>query len=161
MPLKEKIIVGVGDMAVSKAPGGQLVTYALGSCIGLFAYDPLIKAGGLIHIMLPEATEDASGQNPFMFADTGLPIFFEELFKLGCMKVRLKVKLAGGASLFDDKKMFNIGERNYNYIVNYLRENNYALLAETIGGTNSRTMTSHLDTGKVFIKIPGIGEVEL
>jgi len=160
--MKDKIVVGVGDMAVSNVPNAQIITYALGSCIGLTAYDPLMRIGGLIHIMLPEAKDGGgSGQNPYMYADTGLPLFFDALFKLGAMKARLEIKLAGGASLFNENKLFNIGERNYTYIRNYIAVNFYHLRGEAIGGTCSRTMTAFLSTGKVYLKIPGIGEVEL
>jgi len=160
--LQEKIIVGVGDMMISSTQNAVIVTYALGSCIGLSAYDPLLRLGGLIHIMLPEATDGLSSQkNPYMFAETGLPIFFDELLKLGSKKFRLEIKIAGGASLFNENKMFNIGERNYNYIRNYLSVNGYRLTSEAVGGTCSRTMATDINTGKVTIKIPGIGEVEL
>ena len=33
--------------------GGMLITYALGSCIGICLYDQKIKLAALIHIMLP------------------------------------------------------------------------------------------------------------
>lgn len=159
----KKIIVGVGDMATTNIPDAKIITYALGSCIGVSAYDPLMRIGGLIHIMLPEvATGDtSSGENPFIYASTGLPIFFDELLKLGAMKFRLELKLAGGASLFNENKLFNIGERNYTYIRQYIKDNNYKLVSEAIGGTCSRTMTTLLSTGKVYLKIPGVGEVEL
>jgi chemotaxis protein CheD len=158
----EKIVVGAGNMAVSDSPNMQLIAYALGSCIGLAAYDPLIRIGGLIHIMLPEACAgEGSNRNPFMFADTGLPLFFDELYKLGATKSRLELKMAGGASLFNERKVFNIGERNHDFIKNYIKKNNFKLIAETIGGTSSRTMVVFLNTGKVFIKNPGIVEIEL
>lgn len=150
-------------MATSNAPDGQIITYALGSCIGLSAYDPVMRIGGLIHIMLPEPGkgETQSDENPFIYASSGLPIFFDELYSLGAMKVRLELKMAGGASLFNANKMFNIGDRNIEYIQSYIKSNGFTLRALAIGGTSSRTMTTHLINGKVLLKIPGIGEVEL
>ena len=44
--------VGIADMKICRAPG-VLVTYALGSCVGICIYDPVIRLAGLIHIMLP------------------------------------------------------------------------------------------------------------
>ena len=51
-------VVGVADMKVSRACADVLVTYSLGSCVGVTMYDPRIRVGGLIHCMLPFSTID-------------------------------------------------------------------------------------------------------
>ena len=51
----QRVVVGVGDMAVSNNVSTVLSTYALGSCVGIIAYDPGVKCGGILHLMLPEA----------------------------------------------------------------------------------------------------------
>ncbi len=66
-----KYIVAVGDMK----HGGEkdmLVTYALGSCLGLMIYDPAVQVGGLLHAMLPlsKINPEKAKTNPFMFVDT-------------------------------------------------------------------------------------------
>ena len=53
------IVVGVSDMKVSKDPESVLVTHSLGSCIGVAVYDPIVRAGGLLHFMLPDSTLDS------------------------------------------------------------------------------------------------------
>ena len=45
-------------MKVSNNPADAVVTYSLGSCIGLVIYDPIAKAGGILHYMLPESGID-------------------------------------------------------------------------------------------------------
>ena len=52
----QRVIIGVGDMAVSNNPQVTLSTYALGSCVGVVAYDPVARAGGILHLMLPDST---------------------------------------------------------------------------------------------------------
>ena len=66
------VVVGVADLAIARESQGQLITYALGSCIGLSAYDPVAKVGGLLHYMLPQPAEqsDPKTLKPFMFAST-------------------------------------------------------------------------------------------
>ena len=49
----KKVSVGIADMKITRQEG-ILITYALGSCIGISFYDPMIKLGGLLHIMLPQ-----------------------------------------------------------------------------------------------------------
>ena len=109
------IIVGVADMQVTNDPAYTLVTYALGSCIGVTIYDPAVKIGGLLHFMLPESALDPqkAQKNPWMFADTGIPLFFKEAYRLGAEKKRMLVKIAGGSQIMDDSQYFNIGKRNY------------------------------------------------
>lgn len=51
--MAKQIIVGIADMKMARQEG-VLITYALGSCIGIALYDPMIKLGTLVHIMLPE-----------------------------------------------------------------------------------------------------------
>ena len=55
------LVVGVADMQIAVAADKQLITYALGSCIGLTAYDPVAKIGGLLHFMLPQPGTPAAG----------------------------------------------------------------------------------------------------
>ena len=50
--MDKEIKVGIADMKVARVQG-LLITYALGSCIGVTLYDPVIKLGGLLHIMPP------------------------------------------------------------------------------------------------------------
>ena len=85
------MIVGISDCKVTRDADSVLVTYALGSCIAVAMHDPVTKVSGLLHYMLPESAIDAkkAEQNPFMFADTGIPRLIEA------------VKAAGG----DGKRM--------------------------------------------------------
>ena len=53
-----KIIVGISDMKVSNKPDDVLITYSLGSCIGVVIWDPMVKVGGLLHYMLPDSRLD-------------------------------------------------------------------------------------------------------
>ena len=52
----QRVVIGVGDMAVSNNDTVTLSTYALGSCVGIVAYDPNSHAGGILHIMLPDGS---------------------------------------------------------------------------------------------------------
>ncbi len=69
------LIVGISDCKVTRDAESVLVTYALGSCIAVAMHDPVTKVSGLLHYMLPESAIDSkkAEQNPFMFADTGIP----------------------------------------------------------------------------------------
>jgi chemotaxis protein CheD len=157
------LIVGMGAMQISRDPGITIVTYALGSCIGLTIHDPVAKVGGLLHYMLPESSTnpEKASKNPSMFADTGVPLLFQEAYRLGGEKTRMRVKVVGGAQLLDDSGYFNIGKRNYMTLRKILWANNVLIQGEEVGGQVNRTVRLEIGSGKVWVKTSGDGEKEL
>jgi len=148
-----KQIVQVGDMTVG-VKGDEIITYALGSCLGLMVYDPVVRVGGMLHAMLPlsKINPQKAESNPYMFVDKGVPILFKEVYGLGGQKSRLIVKAAGCGSPMGKNEMFKIGERNYTVLKKLLWKNGILLEAEEIGGSISRTVHFDISTGRVTIK---------
>ena len=134
-----------------------MVTYALGSCLGLIVYDPQVQIGGLLHAMLPlsKINRDKAQTNPFMFVDTGVPTLFKTLYEMGAEKSRLVVKAAGCGNPMGRNEMFKIGERNYTVLKKLLWKNNILLKTEDIGGTKSRTVNFNLSTGQTIVSSNG------
>jgi chemotaxis protein CheD len=157
-----KIIVGVADMRLSTLPEDVIITYSLGSCIGLTLYDSEKRIGGLVHCMLPLSKIDAAKAeaNPFMFIDSGVSAFLQALFDLGAQRKTLVAKVAGGSHIMDDKGIFNIGERNNTVVRKMLWKNNILISGEDVGGSVPRTMSLDLATGKTVLKMNG-GEREI
>jgi chemotaxis protein CheD len=158
-----EIIIGISDIKVSNNTNDILVTYALGSCIGVTVYDPVAKVGGLLHFMLPESSLDPqkAGENPAMFADTGIPLLFKSCYKFGADKKRIIVKVAGGASILDDANFFRIGQKNITAMKKLFWKNNVLIEGEDTGSNCSRTIYIHISTGKVFLKTAHNGMREL
>lgn len=148
------VVVGVADLAIARENQGQLVTYALGSCIGLCAYDPVAKVGGLLHYMLPQPAEQADPKElkPFMYATTGIPLLFRKLAEVGARKERLILCAAGGAEIIQDAGVFAIGKRNRTILRKIFWKDGTVLAAEDTGGALARTMTLNLGNGEVKIR---------
>lgn len=146
--------IGISDIYVSKRPDEVLVTHSLGSCIGMTVYDPQVRVGGMIHFMLPlsKIAPDKAKLKPGMFADTGIPTLLRKVFSMGAAKDRLIVKVAGGAKLMDQGKVFNIGERNYLVLRKILWKNNILINGEDVGEDLSRTMRLEMESGMVTVK---------
>ena len=155
------LIVGISDIKISKNPGEVIVTYALGSCIGITVYDPIARVGGLLHYMLPDSSLDErkARENPAMFADTGIPSLFKGCYTLGAEKKRMIVKVAGGASILDDTNFFRIGQKNIMAMRKIFWKNNVMIAAEDTGANHNRTVRMDMATGKVFVKTSG-GEMK-
>ena len=158
-----EIVVGISDVKVSKNPSDVLVTYALGSCIGVAVYDPIVKVGGLLHYMLPDSTLDpdkAKGK-PAMFADTGIPLLFKSCYQLGAEKKRMVVKVIGGASILDDTNYFRIGQKNIMALRKIFWKNNVLIDKEDTGKNCNRTVRLHIASGLVVVKASGEDAKEL
>lgn len=149
-----QFVADIADMAISKEPGSKIVTYSLGSCIGLAIYDPVVKVGGILHFMLPDSTIDPekAKEKPGMFADTGIPLLFKSAYKYGLDKKRTRVVVVGGSQVLDSSGTFNIGKRNYAALRKIFWKNKVMIDAEDVGGNMSRTFFLELDTGKTWIR---------
>ena len=158
-----KLIVGVSDMKVSNNPNSELITYSLGSCIGVVIFDPFVKVGGILHYMLPESSIDRekAERNPYMFADSGIPLLFKETYKYNATKNRMRVAVFGGSQILDQKGFFNIGKRNYMAMKKILFKNNVLINYEDVGGNVNRTVRLEIGTGNIFIKTSGSSEVKI
>jgi len=144
-------------MVVSNDPERVLITYGLGSCLGIAVYDAKVRVGGLLHVMLPmkpdrraEATSD-----PYKFVESGVPLLFKACYELGAAKSRLELRVAGGARVGEGPDSFQIGKRNFLALKNLLWRNGVLIKAADVGGKLSRTMEMSMATGDVSLRIQG------
>jgi len=147
-------VVEIADMKFTTGNGDVLITYALGSCIGVVLYDPENLVGAMLHSMLPlsKADPDKAKRNPFMFTDLGMELLLKKVFDLGGERKNLIAKVAGGATLLDDNNFFRIGEKNYMVVRKFLWKNNILISGEDVGGSKPRTMLLDMGSGKVIVK---------
>ena len=161
--MAELIRVGMADYKVGCAPA-TIISYGLGSCIGISLYDEQAKVGGLLHIMLPDSTQARPTDNPAKFADTGLPLMLEDVLKLGAKRSRLVAKIAGGAQMIafaNATDIMRVGARNAEAVKKVLKELGIRLLAEDTGANYGRTVSIDLSTGVYKVKTIDKGEKEI
>ena len=151
------VVVGMADGRVSGDPGQVLATYALGSCIALALHDPAARVGGMLHFMLPDSAIDPekARRNPWMFADTGIPLLFRQAYEMGADKRRLVVRAAGGANVMDDAGLFQIGKRNGLAMRKILWKAGVLLKEETLGGSLSRSVYLEVASGAFRVRTAG------
>lgn len=145
--------IGIGHIKASAIPGDEIKTYALGSCVAVMLYDKKTKIAGMIHIALPDSavnTEKAKTL-PGYFVDTGLPLLLKEFKQLGGDRKTTVIKIAGGSSIMDENKTFDIGKRNGIAVKRFLWKEGLGVMKEDIGGKISRTVVIDIDTGKVLL----------
>jgi chemotaxis protein CheD len=147
-------IVGIADCAVTSDPGQTLITYGLGSCIAIAVYDPLTRVAGLVHYLLPDAKVESarSAKNPFLCADTAIPLLFQRAYRAGADKRRLVVHVIGGAQVRNDGDVFHIGHRNHVAARRILSKEGVSIHAEETGGLVARSVRLEVDTGRVWVR---------
>ena len=157
--MNEKITVGIADMKMAQG-SGILITYALGSCIGLCFHDQRLRLGALLHIMLPLNMETGR-KNPLKYADTGIRETLRQMEAKGASRSRITVKIAGGAKMFEVKggNLGNIGQRNIESVHTVLKQEGIRLLAEDVGGSVARSLMFDPVSGQGCIKSYGRPDV--
>ena len=89
-------MIGIGEYRVGSFP---MITIGLGSCIGLILYNPTLRMGAMVHIMLPES--GGRVDRPGKYADTAVPLLVKELAALGCKNRSIIARMVGGACMFE------------------------------------------------------------
>ena len=158
--MDKKLVVGIADMKMALGEG-MLITYALGSCVGICLYDPLIRLAALVHVMLPLNME-TNRKSPLKYADTGIRETLRQMEGQGALRPRIVAKMAGGAKMFDVPgagNLGNIGQRNIESAHMVLRKEGIRLLREDVGGTTARTLLFDTESGQACVR--SFGKPEL
>ncbi|WP_294550151.1 chemotaxis protein CheD [uncultured Pseudoflavonifractor sp.] len=158
--MDNKLVVGIADMKMARQTG-MLITYALGSCIGICLYDPLIQLAALVHIMLPLNMETGR-KSPLKYADTGICETLRRMEGQGGARSRIVAKIAGGASMFavaGGGNLGNIGQRNIESTHMVLRREGIKLLREDVGGSVARTLLFDAASGQACVRSYGKPEL--
>lgn len=163
MSAENRVIVDISELVVTSDPNDVLITFALGSCVGVMLYDPVVHVAGMIHYMLPLSSinPEKAVTKPAMFADTGVPLLFRSVYARGGKKERLVVRVAGGGQIYDDQGTFDIGRRNVTILRKMLWKSNVLISAEDVGGGKSRTVYLWARSGRCLVKSPRNEELEL
>lgn len=144
--------IGIAQMQVVRAPEGLVITHALGSCIGIAIFDPITHVGGMLHYLLPQSSLSPADAvaNPFKFGDTGIPVLFQEAYRLGASKENIKVGMAGGGHFFAHS--VDVGSRNVAIARRLFLKNRILIAGESVGGEVPRTLKLDLQTGSITCK---------
>jgi chemotaxis protein CheD len=147
------LVVGVGDARLSGDKGVRLVTYALASCVGIAIYDSVSGVGGIVHYLLPDSRLDRvkAKELPWMFADSAIPMFFRQAYRLGAKKSRLRVAVAGGAQVLEAANSMEIGRKNLAAMRRIFEIAGISPDMEDVGGKDVRSLRLDVGTGRLVV----------
>lgn len=152
--MSQRIRVGISEFRLAAAPC-VLVSYGLGSCLGVALYDPGLQFGGLAHTLLPTARVVIAGERQTKFVDSAIKLMVNELCAQGATRERLVAKLAGGANMFSAPGLAadsGIGHRNIQTARQILNELGIPVVAEDVGGHSGRTVEFDVAAGKLLVR---------
>ena len=158
----ETAVIKIGEMLISDSPGMTIVTYSLGSSIGITAYDPRLKLGGIVNYLLPEPmSREVERLHPMVFGKIAIPQFIDQLLGRGADPERLIVKLAGGAVMNGLNQILRIGQRNRELARTIFRSYGIAITAESDTSSPARSLKLDIQSGITTVEYPIESEVTL
>lgn len=158
--MSKTVTVGISDLNLVLPPD-VLVTFALGSCVGICLFDPNAKVAGLSHILLPTSQLVAGNATPMKFADTAIPMLVTKMAARGARPPMIKAKIAGGAQMFaavGNASIANIGARNIAAVKETLARMRIPVVAEDVGSNYGRTVYFNSVDYSMTVKSPKRGD---
>ncbi|NPV60523.1 MAG: chemotaxis protein CheD [Actinobacteria bacterium] len=147
-----RIVVKMGELEVSDR-AGDILTAILGSCVGVLIYDAGAGRAGMAHVMLPERIDpNASLDKRGKYAIPAVKELYREMLGRGSKPAALAAKLSGGARMFSDNNLQNIGERNLEMVRYALGKLGIKVVAERTGGFKGRNVSVDVATGRMKVR---------
>lgn len=157
-------VVRVADWVVD-AGDAVLVTFGLGSCVAVVLHDPVARAGGLAHLLLPSPSLARDRSNPGRFPDTALPLLLGAMVAAGAERARITARLVGGASMFASgagaPRPAAMGERNVAAARQVLAAARLPVVGEDVLKSHGRSVYFFLDDGRVEVRTVARGTIVL
>ncbi|WP_035384507.1 chemoreceptor glutamine deamidase CheD [Ferriphaselus sp. R-1] len=131
----------------------MLVT-TLGSCVAACIRDKVSGVGGMNHFMLPDNRLDANqvAGAPARYGAYAMEVLINQLLKIGARRVNLEAKLFGGGSVLRGFTTANVGRRNVDFAIDYLRTERIPIVAQDLLDIYPRKVYFFPHTGKVKMK---------
>jgi chemotaxis protein CheD len=151
----------VGQMAVKLLPSEYFVTKTdtvlttvLGSCVAACILDVDNGIAGMNHFMLPDDGDSAPRDQAesMRYGAYAMDVLIRELIRAGARRERLQAKVFGGAAVLANMTTLNIGDRNADFVLRYLRAQRIDVAAQDLRGQHARRVCFLPSTGKAVVR---------
>jgi chemotaxis protein CheD len=126
----------------------MLVMTVLGSCIAACIWDPRVRVGGMNHFMLPDGGTDSGGR----YGSYAMELLINEMIKLGARRETMQAKVFGGGQVMHTFTTMNVGERNTQFVLDYLQTERIAVISKDVLDIYPRKVCFFPVTGKAMVK---------
>ncbi|RZI42119.1 chemoreceptor glutamine deamidase CheD [Herbaspirillum sp. HC18] len=132
----------------------MLIVTVLGSCVSACIRDRVTGIGGMNHFMLPDGGNDADSpvSASMRYGTYAMEVLINDLLKAGARRENLEAKVFGGGNVLRGFIAINVGERNAQFVRDYLRAENIRVVAEDLNDIYPRKVYFFPRSGKVLVK---------
>lgn len=138
-----------------------VLSTVLGSCVAACLRDAVAGVGGMNHFMLPGAEDPGRlGPASMRYGAYAMEVLVNEMLKAGARRERLEAKVFGGGAVIDQMRRLNVGERNAEFVLEYLAAEQIPVLAQDLRGQHARRVNFLPRAGRVLVKkiVSSIGD---
>ena len=148
---KKCIRIHIGEYHASDMPTS--IHTVLGSCVAVCLFDPVLKIGGMNHILMPGEADLKHFDSAARYGVNSMELLINRIMALGGNRGQLKAKVFGGAHILKAISDTNgMGRQNIEFVFQFLKMERIKIIAQEVGGHASREVHFHTDTGDVFLK---------
>lgn len=137
---------------------GELISTVLGSCIAACIRDRITGVGGMNHFMLPVQNSDRAIERrsisnaELCYGNWAMEYLINSILKQGGRRENLEVKIFGGGRVLANMTQMDIGQRNIEFVLDYLQRDGLKIMAQDLGENCPRKVLYFSDTGAVKMK---------
>lgn len=147
-----------GMPAVKILPGEFFVTTTqtvlvtvLGSCVAACIRDRERGIGGMNHFMLPDGGREVAGTSA-RYGVYAMELLVNQILKLGGRRSALEAKVFGGGRVMASLAQANVGERNAEFVLEFLKNEGIPVVARDLLDVHPRKVYFFPETGRVLVK---------
>ncbi|WP_435628364.1 chemoreceptor glutamine deamidase CheD [Candidatus Ferrigenium straubiae] len=132
----------------------MLLVTVLGSCVCACIRDRVSGIGGMNHFMLPDSGQDQN--NPLgesaRYGTYAMEVLINQLLKMGAKRGNFEAKVFGGGAVLRGFTVANIGEKNAEFVLKFLKTEKIPLVAQDLLDIYPRKVYFFPHTGLVRVK---------
>ena len=126
-----------------------LVMTTLGSCIAACLWDREKRVGGMNHFLLPDG---GGASDSGRYGSFAMDLLIGELVKRGATRSTMEAKVFGGGAVVSGMNTINVGERNTNFVLDYLRTERITVVSKDVMDIYPRKVCFLPASGKAMVK---------
>lgn len=150
----------VFDMPAAKVLPGEfyvtgddeIIVTVLGSCVAACIRDQRSGLGGMNHFLLPEGDAHSPWTSSARYGIHAMEMLINMLIKAGGRRSHFEAKVFGGGAVLSNLSHSNVGERNAEFVLEFLRREHIHVAARDLGHIHPRKVYYFPRTGKVMVK---------
>ncbi|MFT4792508.1 MAG: chemotaxis protein CheD [Paracoccaceae bacterium] len=149
----------INAWAISVLPGHHkvidtpdtAVSTLLGSCVAACIRDTRKGLGGLNHFLLPGEDNGGNGARSARYGVHAMEVLINDILRSGSVRGDLEAKIFGGANVIDTAAKETVGDRNSQFVEDYLRSEGIRVTAKDLGGRRARRVFFFPSSGRASV----------